>query len=1009
MLELLESALAGRYAIERELGAGGMAFVYLARDLKHSRRVAIKVLRDELASSVGAERFLSEIEIAAQLTHPNILALHDSGESGGLLYYVMPYVDGGSLRDRLERERQLPIDEALVLARQVASALDYAHERGVVHRDIKPENILLAAGQPVVADFGLARAVSASSAPRLTATGLAVGTPNYISPEQVLGDRDIDGRADVYSLACVVYEMIAGSAPFTGGSGQAIIARHLAAPPPSLIQERKSTPVLMDAVVQRALAKAPADRFRTAGEFVRALEETISGDRWMPGLSTPVSGSVVRERTRRGSSRRTVAGVGVAAIAIAAIAGVAWFQIGGRAVHADSNVIAVLPFTIPTADTSLSDLREGVVDLLHDKFPRTVNAGAVLQAWRAAGGTNAGEFPADKSVDVARRIGASEVVLGRITRVPSGILMRAELIAVKNGATIAQARAEGSPVNYGTLIDTVANQLLSQEAGEADRSYLLNGVPTAALKAYLQGRKSYRAGHYDEAASLFSRALDSSRASDGKSPFVFAAFGLVEASNYFQTQNDAVEEALKIAWLARDQLNARDRAFLTAEVGPRYPLLAPRRERIDAWDRAMDSVPDRPEPFFQFGDLLVQYGPFTGRNDPELARSSFERALRIDSTFAPALKRLAEHFVKVGDPVRAQAYIDRLARVDSAADELLYLRWRVATARHDERTLASMRRDFPRYDQASLRQIWLSAQLEDVSMVDAKAALDAVARAATRSEERAAAAAASYVLAANGGQPQLAAAERIKSVPEGEPWVIPMVQAQTIRDAIFDFDAGATTTEALRDLGKAIADYRENPAPTDPDRAVAYVALCAVEEWRLANNIPDSAAATLRDMAAIIPRIQERRYGGGGAPVIGAEPSCRAIIEAWSAAILKRPDAGAALDRLDSLMARGPVEVDEAVGNLVIARLRLAAGDTAAALRALRRRALAVSGVVYLAPTLREEGRIAALMGDRQGAAKAYRHYIALRANCDPALRGELDQVRAALARLELVAVGQSP
>jgi len=206
----LTAALAGRYRIESELGAGGMATVYLAQDLKHRRQVAIKVLKPELASVLGPERFLREIEIAAQLTHPHILPLYDSGEAEGLLYYVMPYVEGESLRDRITREKQLPLDDALQVARETADALSYAHSHGVIHRDIKPENILLESGHAVVADFGIARAISAAGGERLTETGLAVGTPAYMSPEQAAGEKNLDGRSDLYALGCVLYEMLAG-------------------------------------------------------------------------------------------------------------------------------------------------------------------------------------------------------------------------------------------------------------------------------------------------------------------------------------------------------------------------------------------------------------------------------------------------------------------------------------------------------------------------------------------------------------------------------------------------------------------------------------------------------------------------------------------------------------------------------------------------------------------------------------------------------------------------------
>ena len=270
----LAAALADRYRIERELGQGGMATVYLAHDLKHDRKVAIKVLKPELAAVIGAERFLAEIKTTANLQHPHILPLHDSGEVDGTVFYVMPFVEGESLRDRLNRERQLPVADAVRIAIEVGGALDYAHRHGVIHRDIKPENILLHDGQSLVADFGIALAVSrADGGTRMTETGMSLGTPHYMSPEQAMGEREITARADVYALGCVLYEMLLGEPPFTGPTAQAIIARVLTEDPRGLTAQRKTIPPGVEAAVQTALQKLPADRFATAAEFVDALRD----------------------------------------------------------------------------------------------------------------------------------------------------------------------------------------------------------------------------------------------------------------------------------------------------------------------------------------------------------------------------------------------------------------------------------------------------------------------------------------------------------------------------------------------------------------------------------------------------------------------------------------------------------------------------------------------------------------------------------------------------------------
>jgi len=269
----LNAALSGRYEIERPLGQGGMATVYLAHDARHQRRVALKVLKPELAAVVGAERFLAEIRTTANLQHPHILPLHDSGEADGLLFYVMPYVEGETLRARLDRERQLPVDEAVRIATNVAEALDYAHRHGVIHRDIKPANILLQDGKPVVSDFGIALAVSAGGAGRLTETGLSLGTPHYMSPEQATGDQHVGPATDLYALGCVLHEMLAGEPPYTGSTPQAVLGKIITAEPPSTSAARRSVPRNVDAAIRRALAKIPADRFASASDFARALAD----------------------------------------------------------------------------------------------------------------------------------------------------------------------------------------------------------------------------------------------------------------------------------------------------------------------------------------------------------------------------------------------------------------------------------------------------------------------------------------------------------------------------------------------------------------------------------------------------------------------------------------------------------------------------------------------------------------------------------------------------------------
>jgi serine/threonine-protein kinase len=267
----LNRALEGRYRVERELGEGGMATVYLAQDERHDRPVAIKVLKPELAAVIGAERFLSEIKTTANLQHPHVLALFDSGDADGFLFYVMPFVDGETLRDRIDREKQLPVEDAVSIASAVASALDYAHRNNVIHRDIKPANILIHDGQPVVADFGIALAVSNAGGGRLTETGLSLGTPHYMSPEQASADRDLTPQSDIFALACVTYEMLTGSPPFSGPTAQAVLMQILTEDPKAVTTLRRTVPLHVEAAIAKALEKLPADRFSSADAFARAL------------------------------------------------------------------------------------------------------------------------------------------------------------------------------------------------------------------------------------------------------------------------------------------------------------------------------------------------------------------------------------------------------------------------------------------------------------------------------------------------------------------------------------------------------------------------------------------------------------------------------------------------------------------------------------------------------------------------------------------------------------------
>ena len=398
--ERLAQALAGRYRVERELGSGGMAVVFLAEDLKHGRRVALKVLRPELAEAIGPARFLQEIQIAARLTHPHILPLYDSGDAAGLLYYAMPYVEGESLRDRLDRERQLPLADALQIAREVAGALGHAHSVGVVHRDIKPENVLFAAGQAVVSDFGIARAIGMAGTDRLTATGMAVGTPAYMSPEQASADHVIDGRSDIYSLGCLLYEMLGGAPPFTGPTAQAVMARHTMDPVPRLRTLRPAVPEAVERAIERALAKTPADRFPTATQFADALNQATA--------AVPRSGV-----------RWTRVAAGVALLAVAAL-GVRALTGGATPALAS---LAVLPFDDLSGDSAQAYFAAGMQEALISELSQI---GALRVISRRSTMRYQGS---DKPVpEIARELDVEGVVEATVQRDGDSVRIRVNLI-----------------------------------------------------------------------------------------------------------------------------------------------------------------------------------------------------------------------------------------------------------------------------------------------------------------------------------------------------------------------------------------------------------------------------------------------------------------------------------------------------------------------------------------------------------------------------------------------------
>jgi TolB-like protein len=507
LLDSLREALADRYAVQRELGRGGMATVFLAEDLKHHRSVAIKVLHAELAAALGPERFLREIEIAARLQHPHILPLYDSGAAAGILYYVMPYVEGESLRDRLAREKQLPQEDAIRIAAEVAGALAYAHSRGIVHRDIKPENIMLSGGgTAVVADFGIARA--AGGAGHLTQTGTIIGTPAYMSPEQASGSDEIDGRSDQYSLACVVYEMLVGEPPFTGPTPQAVIARHSLdiVSPPSIV--RATIPDAVEGAILRALSKVPADRYPTTALFAEALTT--------PSAATGAHRRATLDRAGRRPRRLAWWGVPAAAIALALVGYVAVRSAragrGTAVTGLDPRHVAVLYFEDLSSQKDLAYLADGLTEALISALSH-VQALSVLSKNAVAAYRNP-DVPRD-SVVTALAVGT--LVQGTVEETGNRYRVTVRLIDGASGADFRRASFEEPVGELLVIRDSLAGRVadfLRERLGEevrlreeraGTRNAMAWSLVQQAKRAHKDAEALLRADSLPAAAQAFRR------------------------------------------------------------------------------------------------------------------------------------------------------------------------------------------------------------------------------------------------------------------------------------------------------------------------------------------------------------------------------------------------------------------------------------------------------------------------------------------------------------------------
>jgi serine/threonine protein kinase/tetratricopeptide (TPR) repeat protein len=607
--------------------------VHLADDLRHHRLVAVKILRPEVAAWLGSKRFLREIEIAAHLTHPHILPLYDSGDADGLVYYVMPYVDGESLQDRIS-EGPLPVDEALRIAREVADALAYAHEHGVVHRDIKPGNILLEAHHAVVSDFGIARAMVEAGGHEITSAGLIVGTPLYMSPEQA-SDGAVDGRSDIYSLGCVVYEMLTGHPPFSGSTPQAVAGRHLNDPPPSIRTTQPSVPLEVERAVAVALEKLPEDRFSDATQFAAALSDTIR----MP----------VRSRARRRLQRRLGA-----AFCVLSLGGAAFWRFSGDSATLDTNRLVVFPIAGPSpATTTRSD--DASLALVASLNSTSSLIG--IDGGKLVGGRSRSAAASDR---LARRLGAGYYIEGRLVASDS-LRLLLDLSNIQD-RTVTHRMISFPPGSDGWTVGVrAALEVLPLviRTGLPPEVPSLVGRSPAALAEYFLGERDYRRAAFSAAVEHFQRAV----AAD--SGFALAALRGAQAATW-DARPTAAEAFVRVALVNASVLPLRQRVFA---------------QGFDAWlkgradtarqlfAKAITLDPTAAEPWMGLGETYNHLLPTESPLD-SLAEDAYLRVNELDSTFVPVLFHLTEFAVRHGDRNRAERLLAQYRRAAPAADGL---------------------------------------------------------------------------------------------------------------------------------------------------------------------------------------------------------------------------------------------------------------------------------------------------------------------------------------------------
>ena len=875
----LRKALADRYDLIRELGRGGMAVVYLARDRKHERPVAIKVLRPELASTLGVERFLQEIRFAARLQHPHILGVIDSdridlGPWGDTPFYIMPYAEGESLRRRLERERRLPLDAALAVATQVGAALAHAHAHGIIHRDIKPENILLEGGQAVVADFGIARAISLAGVERRTQTGFVLGTPAYMSPEQAAGATDLSGASDIYALGCVVYEMLAGAPPFTAPTAPGILAQHATKPAAPLRQIREEVPETVSRAVARALAKTPEDRFATATDFADALlgETGIGSGAASLARTVALEPGPEPPRLSRGPrGRRRRALLAAAAGALALVLGLRLWRLLATPEPLDARRVVVYPLVAREGGERNSTLAENVTDALREAlastaYVRVVDGWPLLDARKRA---DLRTLSAQQAGAAARRQRGGYYVSGRIF---PGDSVRLFLQLHDLAADSIVTRQIVFPPAAGPWLMGVqaARELLPLliPAGPGTDLAALGNLSPAATASFLQGERAYRRGRFRESLEYYQDAVraDSS----------FALAGL--------------KGAQAASWDGRP-LDAK--RLIQVALGPNALLSPPNAHFALAFQAYLDSRADSAVREFRaalrlapgwagawawLGEAYTHLLPGDSPID-SLAQAAFAEAQRLDPTFAPVFPHLLEIALRRGDVAGAARLLDRMHAAQSDSMEIISGELMLRCVRDGPGSVP-----------------WRAATLQGPGFVNQAARALAV-----------------------GGLRQPACAKAAWGAILAHDTTPPPSQASYRWGALF----------GLQSVLLAEGRYREVEQLVEKD--TAFTATYRDEVYIL-DALAGADAAIDARAAAAADRLRQA-YRSGSPDLLGQDLW---YLGTWEAHLGREVEARAIADTLAARAARGAGRGETLQARSVRARAALAAGDSAGALRLLQ-------------------------------------------------------------------------